>query len=92
MKDFVVIYEWTGNNYSAYAPDLPGCVACGDTLEETERLMKEAIQLYVEAMKKEGHPISEPTTVAKPARVPDRFFHRKEVRTMGEITAVSRRR
>jgi len=41
-----VIYEWAGENYSAYAPDLPGCVAAGDTIEETERLMREAIELY----------------------------------------------
>ena len=69
MKDFVVIYEWTGNNYSAYAPDLPGCVACGDTLEETEGLMKEAMKLYVEALKQAGQPVPEPTTKAKPVAV-----------------------
>mgnify|MGYP001773309736 CR=1 FL=1 len=46
MKKYVVIYEWTGKNYSAYVPDLPGCIACGDTLEETEKLMHEAISLY----------------------------------------------
>lgn len=69
MKEYVVIYEWTGKNYSAYAPDLPGCVAAGDTLKETERLMKEAIKLYIEALKEAGQPIPEPATKAKPVAV-----------------------
>ena len=55
MKEYTVIYEWAGENYSAYMPDLPGCVACGDTLEETEDLMKEAIELYIEALRDDGH-------------------------------------
>ncbi|MBT7616964.1 MAG: type II toxin-antitoxin system HicB family antitoxin, partial [Calditrichaeota bacterium] len=46
MNNYLIIYEWTGSNYSAYAPDLPGCIACGDTREETEQLMKDAIILY----------------------------------------------
>ena len=69
MKEYVVIYEWTGQNYSAYAPDLPGCVAAGDTLEETERLMKEAIELYIESLKEIGQLMPEPTTKAKPVTV-----------------------
>ncbi len=69
MKEYVVIYEWNGKNYSAYAPDLPGCVAAGDTLEETERLMKEAIQLYIEALKEAGKSVPEPTTKAKAVSV-----------------------
>ncbi len=55
MKEYLVIFEWTGRNYSAYAPDLPGCVAAGDTLQETEQLMKEAIELYVESVKSRSH-------------------------------------
>lgn len=64
MKQYLVIYEWAGNNYSAYVPDLPGCVACGDTMEETEQLMKEAIELYLDALREEGRAIPEPTTKA----------------------------
>lgn len=64
MKQFLVIYEQAGKNFSAYAPDLPGCIACGDTLEETERLMKEAIWIYIEELKGDGKPIPEPTTTA----------------------------
>ena len=62
MKKYTVIYERAGTNYSAYVPDLPGCVACGDTLSETEKLMKEAIRMYVDALKEEGQSIPEPTT------------------------------
>lgn len=65
MKEYTVIYEWIGRNYSAYVPDLPGCMACDDTLEGTEQLIKEAIELYVEALREEGRPVPEPTTKAR---------------------------
>jgi predicted RNase H-like HicB family nuclease len=64
VKQYVAIYEWAGNNYSAYVPDLPGCVACGETFEETQQLVKEAIELYIDALKEAGRPIPEPTTKA----------------------------
>jgi predicted RNase H-like HicB family nuclease len=63
-REYTVIYEWTGKNYSAYVPDLPGCVAAGDTLEETEQLIREAIQLYIEALSEQGDPVPEPTVKA----------------------------
>jgi len=69
MREYTVIYEWAGNNYSAYVPDLPGCVACADTVEETRALIKEAVELYIEELKKEGKPIPEPTTKAGPIAV-----------------------
>ena len=64
--EYAIVYEWTGKNYSAYVPDLPGCIACGDTLDETEQLMREAIRLYLEALKQEGNPAPQPTTKVKP--------------------------
>ena len=69
MKEYLVIYERAGENYSAYAPDLPGCVAAGDTLEETERLMREAIELYIVSLRETRQPVPEPTTTAKPVMV-----------------------
>ena len=69
MKEYAVIYELAGSNYSAYVPDLPGCIACGDTLEETEQLIKEAIELYIEELKNDGKPVPEPTTKAAPIAV-----------------------
>ena len=64
MNEYSVIYEWAGENYSAYVPDLPGCIACGDAFEEIEELMNEAIELYIEALRNDGQPIPEPTTKA----------------------------
>jgi predicted RNase H-like HicB family nuclease len=69
MKEYLVIYERAGQNYSAYVPDLPGCVAAGDTLEETERLMREAIELYIVSLRETRQPLPEPTTTAKPVMV-----------------------
>ena len=65
MKEYLVIYEKAKGNYSAYVPDLPGCIACGDSLAETEKLMKEAIDLYIEALREDGTPIPKPTTQGK---------------------------
>jgi len=69
MKQYLVIFEKAGENYSAYVPDLPGCIACGDTLEETEQLMKTAIELYIEALKETGQPVPEPVTTARPITI-----------------------
>jgi len=69
VREYTVVYEWAGANYSAYVPDLPGCIACGDTLEETEHLIKEAVELYIEALKEDGKPVPEPTTKAGPVAV-----------------------
>jgi predicted RNase H-like HicB family nuclease len=47
---YVVVFEQTPNNWSAYVPDLPGCVAAGDTREETEALIQEAVTLHIESL------------------------------------------
>ena len=54
MHRFLVIVEKAGKNYSAYSPDLPGCVATGKTREETERRMHEAIELHVKGLLEDG--------------------------------------
>ena len=59
MKEYTVIYKQAGSNFSAYVPDLPGCVTTGATLEETEADMREAIQLYVDTLREDGKPIPE---------------------------------
>jgi len=69
MREYVVIFEWAGENYSAYVPDLPGCITTGKTLEETERNIREAIELYIETLRDDGQPIPEPSTRAKPVSV-----------------------
>jgi predicted RNase H-like HicB family nuclease len=69
VKEYLVVFEWTGKNYSAYVPDLAGCITTGRTLEETERNIKEAISLYLDTLREQGQPIPEPTTKAKPVAV-----------------------
>ena len=57
---YAVVFEKTPNNYSAYLPDLPGCVATGATHEEVERNIREAIAFHLEGMRDDGLPIPEP--------------------------------
>ncbi len=64
MTKYVIIVEKAGNNYSAFCPDLPGCIATGSTVDETVEMMKEAIKLHIEELKKEGLELPEPTTTA----------------------------
>jgi len=65
MHRFLIIVEEAGTNYSAYSPDLPGCVATGDTREETEKNMREAIQLHIEGLQEDGLPIPSSTSIAE---------------------------
>ncbi|NES63857.1 MAG: type II toxin-antitoxin system HicB family antitoxin [Okeania sp. SIO2D1] len=65
MKEYIVIFEWTGNNYSTYVPNLPGCISTGKTLEETENNIKEAIELYIDTLRENAQPIPEPSLKIK---------------------------
>ena len=60
---YAVIIEGEPGDYSAYVPDLPGCVTVGDTIDEVMGEMHEAIQFHLEGMKEDGLIIPEPTTV-----------------------------
>jgi predicted RNase H-like HicB family nuclease len=62
---YAVLFEKTETGYSAYVPDLPGCVAAGATLQETAGLMRKAIQMHLAGMREDGDPIPEPTTIAE---------------------------
>ena len=62
LKYLVVIEKADDGSYSAYVPDLPGCVSCGDTPEEVKALAAEAIKMYIEDMIADGEPIPEATT------------------------------
>lgn len=59
---YAVVIEKAANNYSAYAPDLPGCVATGTTLEEVEREMRQAIAFHLEGLREDGLPVPTPTS------------------------------
>jgi predicted RNase H-like HicB family nuclease len=61
---YAVVFEKTPNNYSAYVPDLPGCVATGTTREEVERHIREAVTFHLEGLREENLPIPEPSAWA----------------------------
>ena len=67
---YTVIFERAPNNWAAYVPDLPGCVTTGSTLEETRRLIAEAIEFHIEGLRMDGDPVPEPTSVAETVEVP----------------------
>jgi predicted RNase H-like HicB family nuclease len=62
---FLIVVEDAGANFSAYSPDLPGCVATGESREETEKNMYDAIQLHIEGLKEDGQPIPSSSAVAE---------------------------
>ncbi|MCY4555054.1 MAG: type II toxin-antitoxin system HicB family antitoxin [Chloroflexi bacterium] len=67
---YVALIAKTGTGYSAYLPDLPGCVAAADTFEETRELIREAANYHVEIMAEHGETIPEPVYIAAEVEVP----------------------
>lgn len=70
MRRFLVVIEKAGENFSAYSPDLPGCIATGDSREEAEREMHQAILLHVEGLLEDNLPVPESTSFAEYVAVP----------------------
>jgi predicted RNase H-like HicB family nuclease len=62
---YAVVIEKAEGNYSAYVPDLPGCVATGASVAHAEAEIREAIRFHIEGLKADGTPIPPPTTVAE---------------------------
>ncbi|MFB3786976.1 MAG: type II toxin-antitoxin system HicB family antitoxin [bacterium] len=60
---YAVVIEKTENHYGAYIPDLPGCVAVGDTLAEVKREIQEALRFHLEGMRADGEEIPEPAVI-----------------------------
>ncbi len=65
MHRFLIVIEEAGQNFSAYSPDLPGCIATGATRDDTERNMFEAIQMHIEGLREDGLSIPESTAFAE---------------------------
>ena len=65
MHRFLVVIEKADNNYSAYSPDLPGCVATGATRDEVEQNMHEAIEMHVQGLREDGLAVPEPLSFAE---------------------------
>jgi len=64
MKEYTVIYEQGSDNWSAYVPDLPGCIATGRTREDVEKQIREAIEFHIEGMQQHGECVPEPSIEA----------------------------
>ncbi|HEY8161464.1 MAG TPA: type II toxin-antitoxin system HicB family antitoxin [Methylocystis sp.] len=62
---YAVVIEKAGDNCSAYVPDLPGCIATGDTLEEVELEIRDAIRFHIEGLEADGLPVPAPVAVAE---------------------------
>lgn len=73
MKRYAVLIESGKHNYSAWVPDLPGCVSTGRTLAETRRHIREAIEFHIRGTMEDGDPVPPPTSIAEnvDVRVPD---------------------
>jgi len=68
-REYTVIYEKGKRNWSAYVPDLPGCVATAKTQRQLERVIREAIEFHIEGMVEHGESVPEPTVEAGTVRV-----------------------
>ncbi len=62
---YAVVIEQADSNYSAYVPDLPGCVATGATIKDAENEIREAIRFHIEGMKEDGLPIPAPSSAVE---------------------------
>ena len=65
MASFLVVIEKGQHSYGAYSPDLPSCVAVGDTVEEVEQRMREAILFHLEGLREDHLPLPQPTSRAE---------------------------
>lgn len=65
MYRFLVVIEKADGNYSAYSPDLPGCVATGATVEEAERNMHIAVQMHIQGLLEDNLPVPQPQSLAE---------------------------
>ena len=67
---YAVVIEKGETSYGAYVPDLPGCVAVASTVEEVERLIREAVAFHIEGLREDGLPVPAPTTRAEYVEAP----------------------
>ena len=72
MKKYLIVMEETQTGYSAYSPDLPGCVSTGRDREEVEQNMREAIAFHLDGLREGGEPVPEPHTYSAYVELPGR--------------------
>lgn len=68
---YVIVIDKTASGYSSWSPDLPGCVATGDSSESTQKMMQEAIQFHIDGMREEGMEIPQPSGMLAYVEVAD---------------------
>ncbi len=83
---YAIIIEKATNNYSAYAPDVPGCIATGATVEETLQGMREALAAHFELMRKDNDSIPQPETSIAYVDVPDSYEEAARTRPLAMQT------
>ncbi len=76
---YAVVFERTPNNCGAYAPDLPGCIATGASMDDTRATIRQAISLHIESLAEHGEPVPEPRMSVGEARA----FHRASLADAG---------
>lgn len=64
MREYTVIYESGERNWSAYVPDLPGCIATGTSRQDVEQMIREAIEFHIEGLRSHGEDVPEPNVEA----------------------------
>ena len=69
MSRYLVIIEKTDTGFSAYSPDLPGCVATGGSRQEVEKEMHDAIEFHIEGLRLHGEPVPEPSAIVDSVEV-----------------------
>ena len=62
---YLAVIEKTDGNYSSYSPNLPGCVATGDTIDELQANMQEVIRMHIQGLREDGIPVPEPKAMAE---------------------------
>ena len=67
---YLIVIEATGTGFSAFSPDLPGCVATGETREEVEKMMRESIEFHLDGLREEGYQVPSPHTYSTYIEVP----------------------
>lgn len=70
MKKYLIVIEQTDFGFSAYSPDLPGCVSTGHSRDEVENNMKEAIAFHLDGLREEGQPVPEPHSYSAYVELP----------------------
>jgi predicted RNase H-like HicB family nuclease len=61
---YAIVIEKADGNYSAYVPDLPGCIATGETVAAVESEIRDAIRFHIDGLKEDGLPVPKPTSIA----------------------------